>query len=80
MKTLKFLAVIAALMVASSICYAEGGKEAGNAISNGIVSLIKAPFTLLHKAGDSLGDSSTVKSSEDVAVSPVYDLDAETTG
>lgn len=81
MKLQMKLMILAALMVlaAASAGYAEA--EGGNTAVNAVGQILKAPFTLLHKAGDSLQDSNKASGpSEDVAVSDVYDLDAETTG
>ena len=80
MKSKLKLTILAALLmfVAVSAGYAES--ESGNAIVNVMGQILRMPFTMLHKAGDSLQDSKATTSSEDVAVSDVYNLDAETTG
>ena len=81
MKAQVKLVVLGALLIlaAASVGYAES--EGGNAAVNAVGQILKAPMTLLHKAGSSLADSSKASvGSEDVAVSDVYDLDAETTG
>ncbi len=72
---------VAVLVAASSVCYAESAESAGGAVANGLTGLIKAPVTILHKMQDMADKASSATSAnEDVAVAPVYDLDAETTG
>lgn len=70
------------LLMAGTTAFAEGGQDSGNAVVNGITSLVKMPITMLHKASDSLeeGGRSGAGNSEDVAVKDIYSLDAETTG
>ena len=76
LKTAMFL--MAALVLAASLCYAEGRE--GSAVVNGITNILKAPVTLLQKAGDSMQDSRPAAGGEGVEVAPIYDLNAETTG
>ena len=61
--------------VANTFESSEAGKVANR---TGIPQLIKMPFKIFAKAGDSMQNSGN--SGDDVAVSDVYNLDAETTG
>jgi len=62
-----------------SNCYAAEQAN-GNAVVNGITSVVKMPVTMLQKASDSLDKSGPTRASEDDVTKPIYDLDAETTG
>lgn len=81
-KKMKAVLMVAAMLImaGSSAAFAEGS-DAGNAVVNGLTSIVKMPMTMLHKASDSLDNGSrSAGGSEDVMVSDVYNLDAETTG
>lgn len=78
-KTLKFAAVILGLLVLSSSAYAAG-EGSGNFVVNGLTKIVKFPVTILQKWGDSMDSAPSIAHSEDVAIAPIYDLDAETTG
>ena len=75
------LAVMLALLAAPA-CFAEGAPIAGgNAVISGFGQILKFPVTVLDKLSDSLENSKGgTSASEDVAVSDIYDLGAETTG
>ncbi len=81
MRNKKLTGFILLLIIMSlcSIAYAEA-EGAGNAVADGFGKILKFPITMLHKMGDSLDKAHSTAPSEDVAVAPVYDLDAETTG
>jgi len=75
------LAVMLALLAAPA-CFAEGApSEGGSAVVSGFGQVLKFPVTVLDKLSDSLENSKGGTAvSEDVAVSDIYDLGAETTG
>lgn len=75
------LIMLAAFMMFAAVSAGYAESEGGSAAVNAVGQILKMPITLLHKAGDSIQNSpASVAPSEDVAVSDVYDLDAETTG
>ena len=80
MKTqVKFL-LLAVLMVLATASAGYAESEGGNAVVNAVGQILKMPITLFQKAGDSMDNAQKIAPSEDVAVSDVYNLDAETTG
>lgn len=72
--------MFAVLMTASTLAFAEA-QSSGNAVVNGITSILKAPIKMLDKVSDNMqANSQRTTPGEDVAVSDIYNLDAETTG
>lgn len=76
---LKWMLMMFLLMgLMASSAYAEAESSGGNhGVMSTIGNFLKAPFD---KAGDSLANGERISSNEDVAVSDVYNLDAETSG
>ena len=64
--------VMAVLMlgVAASAGHAESA--GGNVAANAVGQILKMPFTLLHKIGESLPSATTNTAGKDVAVRDVY--------
>lgn len=80
MKTQAVLAGFAVMIITASAAYAAPEKS-GNAAVDGIGKLLRFPITMLDKASASLENApGATSASEDVAVSEIYNLDAETTG
>ncbi len=81
-KKMKAFLMITLMLMMAGTAYAKGQDASGNVVVNGITGLVKLPITMLNKASDSLDSApkSGSGSSEDVMVSDIYNLDAETTG
>ncbi len=88
-KGMKLIAILTLLIAAGSSSAFAGTAAAGSvtfkdssvgkvAYRTGIPQLIKMPFKIFVKAGESMENSG--RSADDVAVSDAYNLDAETTG
>ena len=78
---MKKLMVMAVLMMiaAANAGYAAEAQGSDNAMINGLGQILRSPVTLLDKITDVEGSKAT-SAHEDVAVSDVYNLDAEVTG